>query len=191
MTATSLSGRVMAVASGTPHVDDTSWIAPGATVVGNVRIDGLVGIYYGAVLRAEVAAIVIGEGSNVQDNCVVHAGLEFNVSIGRDVVVGHAAVIHGCTIEDTVLIGMGAILLNRCHVGTGSIIGAGSLVPEGMQIPSGSLVVGNPARIVRELRPDEIAEIREGARHYRNLLQEHRAAKDSASARGVVCRDQA
>lgn len=166
-------GRAVSLPSGAPRIDPSSWIAPGAVVVGNVAVAAQVGIYYGAVVRAEGASITIGEGSNVQDNCVIHAGLEFNVVIGRDVTVGHAAILHGCTIEDIVLIGMGSILLNHCQVGSGSVIGAGSLVPEGMVIPPRSLALGRPARVIRALSDDEVAEIEAGALHYRGLLAEH------------------
>ena len=159
-----------------PEVDPSAWIAPGAYVVGGVRLGREVGIYYGAVLRAEVATITVGDHSNIQDNCVVHAGLEHSVSIGSRVTVGHSAVIHGCTVEDDVLVGMGATLLNGCVIGTETVVGAGALVPEGAVVAPGSLVVGTPARVVRPLTEDERSAIRSGAQHYLDLLPRHRRA---------------
>ncbi|NYE35805.1 carbonic anhydrase/acetyltransferase-like protein (isoleucine patch superfamily) [Nocardioides cavernae] len=168
--------RLVALDDEVPEVDPSAWIAPGAHVVGGVRLGREVGIYYGAVLRAEVATITVGDESNIQDNCVVHAGLEHSVVIGSRVTVGHAAVIHGCTVEDEVLVGMGATLLNGCVIGTGSVIGAGALVPQGAVVPPGSLVVGTPARVVRPLTEDERSAIRAGAEHYVDLLPRHRRA---------------
>lgn len=162
-----------------PKVHPSAWIAPGACVVGNVRVEADVGIYYNAVLRAEVASIRIGARTNIQDGCVVHAGLEHHVDIGSGVTVGHSAIIHGCTVGDDALIGMGATLLNDCMIGSETFIGAGALVPERAFIPSGSLVLGSPARVVRELSPEERSEIRRGAQHYVDLLVRHRRATAS------------
>lgn len=158
----------------TPRVDATAWVAPSATLVGGVRIGAQVGVYDGAVLRAEDATIHIGARSNLQDNVVVHAGLAWSVHVGTGVVVGHAAVVHGCTVEDDVLVGMGAILLNGCVIGTGSVVGAGALVTEGVHVPPGSLVLGSPGRVVRPTTDQERAGVREGAQHYVDLLDRHR-----------------
>jgi carbonic anhydrase/acetyltransferase-like protein (isoleucine patch superfamily) len=172
------SARVIALGDEAPQVHGSAWIAPGARVVGNVHLGRDVGIYYGAVLRAEVASIRVGERTNVQDNCVLHAGLEHSVDIGAGVTIGHAAIVHGCTVGDDVLIGMGATLLNDCVIGSETVIGAGALVPENAVIPSGSLVVGAPARVVRELDEEERSAVRAGAEHYLGLLARHRRASD-------------
>ena len=164
-----------------PEVAASAWVAPGAVVVGNVRIGSDVGIYYGAVLRAELARISVGDRTNIQDNCVVHAGLEHSVVIGSGVTVGHSAIIHGCTVGDDVLVGMGATLLNDCIVGGETFIGAGALVPERTVIPPGSLVIGSPARVVRELTAQERSDIRAGAEHYLGLLSRHRRATEISS----------
>ena len=117
------------------------------------------GIYFGAVLRAETAPITVGEGANIQDNCVVHADPGFPAVIGRDCTVGHAAILHGCTIGDNTLVGMGAIVLNGAVVGRDCIIAAGALVTQGAVIPDGSMVMGAPARVRRPLTPEEIAQV--------------------------------
>jgi carbonic anhydrase/acetyltransferase-like protein (isoleucine patch superfamily) len=170
------SSRRIALGDETPQVHASAWIAPGARVVGNVHLGEDVGIYYGAVLRAEVASIRVGDRTNIQDNCVLHAGLGHSVEVGAGVTVGHAAIIHGCTVGDDVLIGMGATLLNDCVIGSETIIGAGALVPEGTVVPPGSLVVGAPGRVVRELEEQERSAIRAGAEHYLGLLSRHRRA---------------
>ena len=179
--------RLIALGDEVPRVHPSAWIAPGAQVIGNVRLGHDVGIYYGAVLRAEVASITVGDRTNIQDNCVLHAGLQHSVTIGAGVTVGHSALVHGCAVGDDVLVGMGATLLNDCVVGEESIIGAGALVPERAVVPPGSLVVGSPARVVRELTAEERSEIRAGAEHYLGLLARHRRAT-TAGAQG---RDQA
>lgn len=170
------SGRVLSIGSDVPRIHDSAWLADSATVVGNVTVGPDVGIFYGAVLRAEGASITVGAHSNIQDNCVVHAGWSHSVHIDEGVTVGHSAVLHGCTVESDVLVGMGAVLLNDCVIGTGSVIGAGALVAEGVVVPAGSLVVGSPGRVVRQVRPAEVEANQEGARHYRELLRLHRAA---------------
>jgi carbonic anhydrase/acetyltransferase-like protein (isoleucine patch superfamily) len=168
--------RQIALGDEVPHVHASAWIAPGARVVGNVHVGEEVGIYYGAVLRAEVASIRVGNRTNIQDNCVLHAGLEHSVEVGAGVTIGHSAIVHGCTVGDDVLIGMGATLLNDCVIGSESIIGAGALVPEGAVVPPGSLVVGAPGRVVRELDEQERSAIRAGTEHYLSLLSRHRRA---------------
>lgn len=175
MTATPLPGQV-ALGDEVPKVHPSAWIAPGAWVIGKVRLGQDVAVYYGAVLRAEVASIRVGDRTNIQDNCVLHAGLEHSVAIGTGVTIGHSAIIHGCTVGDDVLIGMGATLLNDCVIGNETFIGAGALVPERAVIPPGSLVLGSPARVVRQLTAEERSEIRAGADHYLGLLARHRAA---------------
>ena len=142
-----------------PVIHESAFVAENATVRGSVTIGPEAGIYFGAVLRAETAPITVGEGANIQDNCVVHADPGFPAVIGRDCTVGHAAILHGCTIGDNTLVGMGAIVLNGAAVGRDCIIAAGALVTQGAVIPDGSMVMGAPARVRRPLTPEEIAQV--------------------------------
>ncbi|ADU50908.1 hexapeptide repeat-containing transferase [Thermaerobacter marianensis DSM 12885] len=151
----------------TPRIAPTAYVAPGARVVGRVVLDEHSSIWFGAVLRGDLDEIRIGAGSNVQDNAVLHVNAGEPCWIGRDVTIGHGAIVHGCTIEDECLIGMGAVVLSRARIGRGSLVGAGAVVPEGKVIPPGSLVLGVPARVVRALTPEEQAEIRAAAARYR------------------------
>lgn len=149
-----------------PSLHPESRLADSAAVVGDVRVERQASIWYGAVLRGDNAAIRVGERSNIQDNVVIHCDAACPVSIGKEVTVGHGAILHGCTVEDRCLIGMGAILLNGCVIGTGSLVAAGALVTQGTVIPPGSLVMGSPAKVVRPLRPGEDEEISHSAREY-------------------------
>jgi carbonic anhydrase/acetyltransferase-like protein (isoleucine patch superfamily) len=151
-----------------PHCADGGeyWVAPSAVVIGEVIFRKNASIWFGAVVRADNHAIVIGENSNVQDNSVLHTDAGVPLVIGRDVTVGHQAMIHGAEIGDESLIGIGAILLNGAKVGRNCIIGAGALVPEGKQIPDGSLALGSPARVVRGVSEAERAMLRRSAAHY-------------------------
>jgi carbonic anhydrase/acetyltransferase-like protein (isoleucine patch superfamily) len=159
-----------------PEVDLEAWVAPGATVVGAVRLGPSVGIWYGAVLRGDGDSITIGARSNIQDGCAVHADPGFPVVLGEGVSVGHNAVVHGCTIEDDVLIGMGAVVMNGCRVGAGTMVGAGALLPAGTVVPPGSLVVGAPGKVRRETTAEERDLIALNAVHYLEALALHRAA---------------
>ncbi len=159
-----------------PQVADTAWVAPTAAVIGDVTIGERSGVFYSAVVRGDTTTITIGDGSNLQDGVVVHADPGFACTVGSGVSIGHAAVVHGCTIEDDCLIGMGAVVLNGAVVGRGSMIAAGAVVLEGAQIPPGSLVAGVPGKVRRELSADEQAGVRENARHYTELTAAHRAA---------------
>jgi len=134
-----------------------TYIAPNATVIGDVILGDNVTILFGAVLRADVDKITIGNGSNVQDNAVIHESAGKPVTIGKNVSIGHGAIVHGATIEDDCLIGMGAIVLNNAKIGKGSLIAAGALVSERKEIPPNSLVMGVPGKVVRELTPEEHA----------------------------------
>ena len=160
----------------TPEADASAWIAPGAVVAGRVRIGREVGVWYHAVLRADMDTITVGDGTNLQDGVVVHADPGFPAAIGSGVSVGHRAVLHGCTIEDDVLIGMGAIVMNGAHIGAGSIVAAGALVPEGTQVPPGSLVLGMPAKVRRPVTDPERDSITVNAQAYVELLKLHREA---------------
>lgn len=132
-------------------------IAENAVVTGNVVLEEGVNIWYSAVLRADSKEIHVGQNTNIQDGVVIHVAHDCPVSIGANVTVGHGAIVHGCTVEDGVIVGMGAILLNNCVIGEGSIVAAGSVVTEGAIIPPHSMAMGTPARVMRPLREDEIA----------------------------------
>ena len=157
-----------------PAVDPTAWVAPNATLVGHVVIAEQASVFYGTVVRADRDLITLGARSNLQDNVTVHGDPGLPVSIGAGVSVGHGAVIHGCTIEDDVLIGMHATVLNRAVIGTGSVVAAGAVVLEDTVVPPRSLVAGVPAKVRRELTADEVAGIRRNADTYVGLAAQHR-----------------
>ena len=138
-----------------PEIHPTAWVAPTAVLIGRVIVGPRANIWFGAVARGDNEPIVIGEGSNVQENSVLHTDMGFPLTIGANCTIGHKAMLHGCTIDDGSLIGMGATLLNGAHIGAGSLVGACALVTEGKAIPPGSLVMGSPGKVVREL--DEAA----------------------------------
>jgi len=170
---------VLALGDARPQIADGAWIAPTATLVGAVEIADGASVWYGAVLRGDNEPIVIGPDSNVQDNVVFHTDEGVPVSLGRGVSVGHNAVVHGSTVGDDVLVGMGAILMNRSVIGNECLIAAGALVPEGATIPARSLVVGVPAKVVRELTDEEVAGLRRNARLYTVHRDRHRDAGDA------------
>lgn len=145
----------MSTENAQPTIDPEAFIAEGAVIRGDVRIERNASIWYNAVLRGDVDSIAVGEGSNIQDSCVVHVDRGCPVRIGRNVTVGHGAIVHGCTIGDGTLVGMGAIILNGAVIGEGCIVGAGALVTQGKHIPAGTLVIGSPARTVRAVTPEE------------------------------------
>lgn len=138
-----------------PQIHPSAWVAPTAVLIGRVIVGPRANIWFGAVARGDNEPIVIGEGSNVQENSVLHTDMGFPLTIGAHCTIGHKAMLHGCTIDDGSLIGMGATLLNGAHIGAGSLVGACALVTEGKAIPPGSLVMGSPGKVVREL--DEAA----------------------------------
>ena len=150
----------------TPKIDPQSWIAPNAALMGNVEIACNVSIWWGATLRGDMDLLSIGENPNLQDGTVVHTDPGIPVLIGKNVTVGHRVILHGCTVGDNSLIGMGATLLNRAVIGKNCLIGANSLIPEGRVIPDRSLVVGSPGRIVRELSDEEVANLQKSADRY-------------------------
>lgn len=139
-----------------PKIAKTAHVAPSAAVIGDVTLGEQSSVWYNAVLRADNAAIVIGERSNIQDGCVLHVDEGCPIRIGDGVTVGHGAILHGCSIGDNALIGMGAILLNGAKIGANCIIGAGALVTQGMEIPDGSLAMGMPAQVRRPVTGEEI-----------------------------------
>ncbi|HEX8445426.1 MAG TPA: gamma carbonic anhydrase family protein [Sphingomonas sp.] len=146
--------------------DGSAWIAPSADVIGEVVLAAEVSIWFGAVVRADNGAIQIGARSNVQDGAMLHSDPDAPLTIGAGVTIGHHAILHGCTIGDHVLVGMGATVLNHAVIGADSLIGAGALVTEGKAFPAGSLIVGAPARVVRALSEAEIARLRQSAAVY-------------------------
>lgn len=150
------------------------WIHETAVVLGQVELAEDASVWPTAVIRGDVERIVVGARSNVQDGAVIHADPGVPTIIGEDCVIGHRAVVHGTVLEDGVLVGMGAVLLNGVRVGTGSIVGAGAVVTEGMQIPPGSLVLGVPAKVVRSLDAEQQAGIRRNAARYVALKEQHR-----------------
>jgi carbonic anhydrase/acetyltransferase-like protein (isoleucine patch superfamily) len=151
-----------------------AFIAPGAVVLGDVSLGRDASIWYNCVVRADMAPVSVGDETNLQDLTMVHVDEGVPCTIGRRVGVGHRAILHGCTVEDDVLVGMGAILLNGVHVGTGSVIGAGAVLPEGTRVPAGSLVLGVPGRIVRPVDDELAARIRSTCAHYVALARRHR-----------------
>lgn len=159
-----------------PTIHPTAWIVPGATVIGDVTLEEESSAWYGAVLRGDINRILIGPRSNIQDNAVVHIDTGDETTLGELVTIGHSAIVHACKIDDEVLIGMGAIILDGVEVGARSIIGANALVTLGTKIPPGSLVLGSPAKIRRQLTLDEQNDIArwawsyvETAKHFREF----------------------
>ncbi len=150
---------------------DGFWIADSADVVGEVTIGKNSCIWYGAVVRGDTDSIAIGSRTNVQDGSIIHTDAGFKVEIGDDVTIGHAAIVHGCTVGSNTLIGMGAIILNGAKIGKNCIIGAGALVTQGTVIPDGSMAFGSPAKVVRQLKPEEIEANTFSAVEYEHLAK--------------------
>ena len=158
-----------------PQIDTQAWVAPDAQVMGRVVIGAGASVWFGAVLRGDTEVIELGQGSNVQDLCVLHTDPGHPLVIGADCTIGHRAILHGCRIGDGALIGMGATVLNGAVIGSGALIGAGALIPEGKVIPDGALVMGAPGRVVRMLDADALAGLRESAARYRANAARFRA----------------
>jgi gamma-carbonic anhydrase len=157
-----------------PTIHSSAWVVPGATVIGDVILEEESSVWYGAVLRGDINRIVIGPRSNIQDNAVVHVETDYPTSMGKLVTVGHTAVVHACTVDDEVLIGMGAIILDDVEIGARSIVGANALVTIGTKIPPGSLVLGSPAKIRRQLTLDEQKDIARWAWSYVETSKQYR-----------------
>ncbi|TCU92240.1 carbonic anhydrase/acetyltransferase-like protein (isoleucine patch superfamily) [Paracandidimonas soli] len=158
-----------------PEVDDSAYIAPQATVIGQATLKANASVWPGAVLRADNASITIGERSNVQDGAVLHVDPGFPLLVGDDVTIGHQAMVHGCTVEDGCLIGIHATILNGAVIGRESLVGAGALVTEGKVFPPRSLIVGAPARAIRTLSDDDVARMRKGVDSYVQRAKAYRA----------------
>jgi carbonic anhydrase/acetyltransferase-like protein (isoleucine patch superfamily) len=157
-----------------PSVPDNSWIAPSADLAGDVRLGEQVGIWFGAVIRADNTPIVLGDRTNIQEGAMLHSDPGVPLTIGEDCTVGHHAILHGCTLGDRVLVGMGAIVLNNAVIADDCLIGAGALVTEGKSFPPGHLIVGAPARAVRALDPAAVAALRLSAAHYAAKARDYR-----------------
>lgn len=156
-----------------PRVAESAFVAPNATLIGDVVIGEGAGVFYGAVVRGDRSPIRLGANSNLQDNVTVHSDPGHPCTIGERVSVGHGAVVHGCTVEDQVLLGMNATVLNGAVIGRGSLIAAGTVVLEGTHVPPGSLVAGVPGKVRRELTEEERAAVRRNAENYMGLSEEH------------------
>lgn len=157
-----------------PQIDADTWVAPDANLIGKVVMAAGSSVWFGATLRAEHEEIRIGAGSNVQENCVIHVDPGFPTSLGRNCTVGHKVMLHGCTIGDNSLIGMGAVILNGARIGRDCLIGAGALITEGKVIPDGSLVMGSPGKVVRQLDSAAISSLAASARIYQDNMRRFR-----------------
>jgi len=147
-------------------LDPSVWVAPSASVIGNVKLAARSSIWFNVTIRGDNDPITIGEDSNVQDNSVLHTDIGAPLTLGRGVTVGHKVMLHGCTVGDNSLIGMGSTILNHAKIGANSIVGAGSLITEGKEFPDGVLIVGSPARVVRDLKPEQYELIKMSAKVY-------------------------
>lgn len=165
-----------------PQLAAGVWIAPNATVIGDVRLAANVSIWWNAVLRGDNDPITVGENTNIQDGSVLHTDEGVPLTLGRDVTVGHMVMLHGCTIGDGALIGIKSVILNGAVIGKHCLIGANTLIPEGKVIPERSLVMGSPGKVVRELSDEQIARIAWSARHYVENAQRYRQLIEEISA---------
>lgn len=162
-------------------VEPGAWLAPNVVLAGDVTVRAGAGIWFGAVLRAEAGSIEVMADTNIQDNCVLHADHDLRLSVGRNTSVGHGAVLHGCTIGDDVVVGMGSRVLNRASVGSESLLAAGAVVLEGAEAAARSLLAGVPAKVRRELDDAEVESLRENGRIYQRLRDEYASATTGSS----------
>ena len=151
------------------------WVAPDANVIGKVVLETACSVWFGSTLRGDNEVIRLGEGSNIQENCVLHTDMGYPINIGKGCTIGHKAMLHGCTLGDNVLIGMGATVLNGAVIGDNCLIGAGALITEGKEIPPGSLVMGTPGKVVRQLDAAAIEKLKQGALGYQQNMRRFRA----------------
>jgi carbonic anhydrase/acetyltransferase-like protein (isoleucine patch superfamily) len=170
---------IMGIGGKDPRVDPEAFTAPMSVVIGDVTLHAGASVWYGAVLRADFGPIVIGADSNIQDNCTLHVDPGFPITVGERVSVGHNAVLHGATVEDDCLIGMGATVLNGAVIGAGSLVAAQALVPQGMRVPPGSLVAGVPAKVKRPLTEEERQGLTLNGTFYVDLAKTHKEAHGS------------
>ena len=155
-----------------PKIESSAWIADDANIIGKVEILKKASVWFGATLRGDNEEILLGQGSNIQENCVLHTDHGFPLKIGQNCTIGHSVILHGCTIADNTLIGMGSTILNGAKIGTGCLIGAGSLITENKVIPDGSLVMGSPGKIIRKLDDEEKLSLIGSALHYQDRAAE-------------------
>ena len=159
-----------------PEIADDTWIAPDANLIGRVIVETAASIWFGSTLRGDNEPIIIGAGTNVQENCVMHTDMGFPLIIGAGCTIGHKAMLHGCALGENTLIGMGATVLNGARIGKNCLIGAGALITEGKDIPDGSLVMGAPGKIIRQLDEAAIDRLRASALHYQSNMRRFRAS---------------
>ncbi|TCO79846.1 gamma carbonic anhydrase family protein [Marinisporobacter balticus] len=157
-----------------PEIHPSCYVAENATIIGKVKLKENVNVWYGTVIRGDDNYITIGENTNIQDNCTVHIAKDFPTIIGDNVTIGHNAIVHACKVGNNVLVGMGAIILNGAEIGENVIIAAGSIVPPGKKIPSNTLVMGSPAKVVRELTEEDRKKLKKSAINYVALANKHR-----------------
>ncbi|MEZ8006831.1 MAG: gamma carbonic anhydrase family protein [Amylibacter sp.] len=152
-------------------LDDDYWVAPNAQVIGKVRIGSGCGIWFGAVIRGDNELITVGDGTNIQENCVLHTDKGLPLNIGENCTIGHSAILHSCIIGNNSLIGMSATILNGVKIGINCLIGAGALVKEGTEIPDNSLVVGMPAKVIREIKDSDVIKLHKSAKDYQHKMR--------------------
>lgn len=157
-----------------PKISDSAWVADSAQVIGNVVLADDANVWFGVVIRGDNETIRIGRRTNIQDNSVLHSDTGVPLTLGDDVTVGHQVMLHGCTVGDGSLIGIGAVVLNGAKIGKGCLVGAGSLVTEGKEFPDGSMIMGSPAKVVRQLTPEQLEGLRLSAQHYVNNARRYR-----------------
>jgi carbonic anhydrase/acetyltransferase-like protein (isoleucine patch superfamily) len=172
---------IMAYRGKRPVIGENVFIAPTATVIGDVTLERGASVWYGAVLRGDEAPIRVGAGTNIQDNCTIHTDPNKPVTIGANVTIGHNAVVHGCTVEDNSLIGIGAVVLNDARIRTGSVVAAGATVKEGAEIGPYHLVAGTPASLKKEMGEEIVELLKEPAKVYRALSREHAEAVEAGN----------
>ena len=158
-----------------PQLHDTAWVADSAQVMGDVTLGEGANVWFGVVIRGDTATISVGKGTNIQDNSVLHADEGVPLVIGDNVTVGHQVMLHGCTVGDNSLIGIQAVVLNGAKIGNNCLVGAGSLVTEGKHFPDGCMILGSPARVIRQLTPEQIDGLRMSAQHYMDNARRYQA----------------
>jgi len=159
----------------TPRIADTAWVADSAQVIGNVELADDASVWFGVIMRGDNEPMRIGRGSNIQDGSMVHSDPGFPMTLGENVTIGHQVMLHGCTVGDGSLIGIKSVVMNGAKIGRNCLVGAGSLVTEGKEFPDGSMIMGAPAKVVRELTPEQIAGLQRAAAHYVANAQRFRA----------------
>ena len=158
----------------TPRINKNTYISESVDIIGKVNVEENVNIWFGTRLRGDMNNIIIGENTNIQENSVVHVDINSPCIIGKNVTIGHGTIIHGCSISDNVLVGMGSIILNNAKIGKNTIIGAGSLVTQGKDFPEGVLILGNPAKVIRQLTEAEVKSIQRSADNYVSLSKKYK-----------------